>query len=179
MPLFAQLTLGLPIFLVVAGALITLLKLPDPASRWLGLATVVGSATLLVVSVLMALTPTDSSPTTFVWLMGIQIHLDSLSVFFVLLINVVMLAASWNALSYLEGRTANNFLQKPAVFHTLINFFHFTMLLVPILDNLVGVFGGVSWQAQFLGGGLEISDHHIHRNHAGVAGYGIFGKSNS
>ena len=157
MSLFAQLTLGLPIVLVLAGALMILLKLPDSASRWLGLATVVGSAALLVVSVLMALTPADSYPSSFFRLMGIQIHLDSLSVFFVLLINVIMLAASWNALSYLEGRTANSFLQKPAVFHTLINFFHFTMLLVPMLDNLVGVW--IAIELTTLGSAFLVAFH--------------------
>ena len=77
MSFFAQLTLDLPILLVLAGILIIFLKLPDSASRWLGYATVIGSAALLVVSVLMALTPPGLYPPPFSWLFGIQMHLDS------------------------------------------------------------------------------------------------------
>lgn len=157
MSFFAQLTLDLPILLVLAGILIIFLKLPDSASRWLGYATVIGSAALLVVSVLMALTPPGLYPPPFSWLFGIQMHLDSLSVFFVLLINVVMFAASWNALSYLEGRSVGGLLQKPAVFHTLINFFHFTMLLVPTLNNLVGVW--IAIELTTLGSAFLVAFH--------------------
>ncbi|MEW6029681.1 MAG: proton-conducting transporter membrane subunit [Chloroflexota bacterium] len=154
---FAQLTLDLPILLVLAGIMMIFLKLPDSVSRWFGYATVIGSAALLVVSVLMALTSPGLYPSPFSWLFGIQIHLDSLSVFFVLLINVVMFAASWNALSYLEGRAAGSFLQKPTVFHTLINFFHFTMLLVPMLDNMVGVW--IAIELTTLGSAFLVAFH--------------------
>lgn len=157
MPFLAQLTLNVPILLALAGILIVFLKLPDFASRWLGYATVLGSAALLAVSVLMALTPPDGYPAPFAWWLGIQIHLDALSVFFVLLVNLVMFAASWNALSYLEGRPANMPLQKPAVFHTMINFFHFTMLLVPMLNNLVGVW--IAIELTTLGSAFLVAFH--------------------
>jgi len=154
MVLFVQITLALPILLVLAGVLIVSLNLSDSVSRWLGYATVIGSAVLLGVSVLMAFTPPESY--RFSWF-GIQIHLDSLSVLFVLLINVVMFAASWNALSYLEGRKVDTLLQRPAAFHTMINFFHFTMLLVPLLNNMVGVW--IAIELTTLGSAFLVTFH--------------------
>jgi hydrogenase-4 component F len=135
----AQLTLAVPIILAIIGVIFLTLRLPDFTGRWLGIATVLGSAGLFLISIAMMSTPTSSYPLPFPWVFGIMIHLDALSVFFILLINVIMFAASWNALSYLEGRDVRNIWQGPTAFHILVNLFHFTMLLVPMLDNLVGV----------------------------------------
>jgi hydrogenase-4 component F len=79
----------------------------------------------------------------------IDIYIDALSLFFMLVINSVTLAASWNALDFLKKIAAQDtekspenledksILQTPEFFHFSINLFHFTMLLVVIVDNLI------------------------------------------
>src|SRR5262249_43596724 len=60
------------------------------------------------------------------------LNVDSLSVLFILIVNVVALAASWSTIHYLEA-----FPREPLRFHLLFNFFHFTILLVLVVDTLV------------------------------------------
>ncbi|MBK8050831.1 MAG: hypothetical protein IPK16_29240 [Anaerolineales bacterium] len=56
---------------------------------------------------------------------------DSLSIYFLFLVNVIALFASWNQV------VANQLTPRPLFFNILVNLFHFTMLLVPVVDNLV------------------------------------------
>lgn len=110
--------------------------------KLLGYVTVVTSAALLFFSFILMFAPRSVYPLKFSWPMAIvnvDFHLDALSVFFVLLINLIALVASWNAITYLKGSRSSVGWQQPAVFHSLVNLFHATMLLVPMVDNLIGV----------------------------------------
>ena len=75
--------------------------------------------------------------------MHIPLYVDALSLFFILVINIIALAASWNAFGYLKDElTANRTVglyRGPLFFHVLMNLFHFTMLLAPVMDNLIGL----------------------------------------
>lgn len=138
----AQLTLAIPLLLAVMGLIFLATRLPRRAGHWLGIATVIGSAGSLFASIFMMLITTQPYTQDFSWPLGIltiDFHLDALSVFFVLLINIITLTASWNSLSYLEGIEAKNFWQETTTFHTVVNFFHFTMLLVPMVSNLIAI----------------------------------------
>lgn len=71
--------------------------------------------------------------------LGIDFRLDALSIFTILLINLVAFAASLNARDYLTQATmkGRHWWQQKWAFHIWIHLFHFTMLLVPLSDNLV------------------------------------------
>ncbi len=67
------------------------------------------------------------------------IYVDALSLYFLLVINLIALAASWNAYFYLQKTPPGGFYRGPILFHGLMNLFHFTMILTPVMDNLVGL----------------------------------------
>ncbi|MBX7233805.1 MAG: hypothetical protein K1X65_05425 [Caldilineales bacterium] len=70
----------------------------------------------------------------------IDIYIDALSIYFVLLVNLVAFFASWYVAQFLaqEGKYASHWKHhNPATFHLLFNAFHLTMLVVPVVDNLV------------------------------------------
>jgi hydrogenase-4 component F len=69
--------------------------------------------------------------------LGIYFYLDALSVYFILLVNLVAFVASWYTAQFLAFNTQSGSKTNPAWFHFLFNFFHFTMLVVPMVDNLV------------------------------------------
>ncbi len=69
----------------------------------------------------------------------IPIYVDSLSLYFLLVINLIALAVFWNAYHYLQEEPAGRFYRGPALFHIFMNLFHFTMLLTPVMDNLIGL----------------------------------------
>lgn len=141
----------------------------DRANRVLGIISIIASALQLVITLFMM--SSKRYPLSFTFL-SLGFYVDYLSLFFLLLVNGIAFAASWNCMSFLEiekeardvraerkaeetkkQKKEENALktreekivkftsriQKPWVFHTLANLFHFTMLLVPIMDNLVGV----------------------------------------
>ncbi len=127
---------------VVAGGVWLFFRQNESVGRWVGRLTVVGSATLFVISFLMMLSAPKFDPVEFQIPLGVinlDFHIDALSVFFILLVNTIAFAASWNSLAYLKDTTPESELLKPATFHLLINLFHFTMLLVPMINNLIGV----------------------------------------
>lgn len=64
-------------------------------------------------------------------------YLDALSVYFIFLVNVVAFISSWSAVNYLESYLSIHPQADPLRFHILFNGFHFTMLLVAMVDNLV------------------------------------------
>lgn len=64
-------------------------------------------------------------------------YVDALSTFFVFLLNVVAFVSSWSTVFYLDGYLELNRHASPLRFHALFNLFHFTMLLVAVVDNLV------------------------------------------
>lgn len=69
------------------------------------------------------------------------ILLDALSVYFIFLVNLIALFVSWRAIFYLQNRHTDGTARResPAFFHTFINLFHVTMVLVPLFNNLVGL----------------------------------------
>ena len=66
-----------------------------------------------------------------------SLYLDALSIYFVLLVNLVALFASYYSIQFLEFDRDHNKHHSPALFHFFLNMFHMTMLLVPMVDNLV------------------------------------------
>ena len=93
----------------------------------------------------------------------LDFHSDALSLWFILLANVIAFAASWGALAYMEsGKQSNHapggqdddqgggesdrfarWHSHPAFLQACLNGFYLTMLLVPILDNLIGLWIGI------------------------------------
>lgn len=102
-------------------------------SRLLGWITILFSLLSLVASVLVA----SGSRAEFPLLFMSIFYLDELSIYFVLLVNLVAFVASWYAEPFLAFDARHNLRHNPFQFHLLFNLFHFTMLLVPMVDNLV------------------------------------------
>ncbi len=132
----ALITLFIPLFCGLVGAA-GLLK--AWRTRWfntgLGISTVVASGACLVLS--MCLVVANPSKTLTPSIGGIGLLIDPLSLYFILLVNVIAFAASWNSIGFLEDISFDSRQQSPAFFHSLVNLFHFTMLLVPLVNNLV------------------------------------------
>jgi hydrogenase-4 component F len=63
--------------------------------------------------------------------------MDALSIYFILLVNLVAFVASWYTGTYLDFDVRHNPHHDALFFHVLFNLFHFTMLAVPMLDNLI------------------------------------------
>jgi hydrogenase-4 component F len=96
--------------------------------------TLLASIISLVLSLLLAGNSMSGQPLAFRFLL-VDFYLDSLSIYFVLLVNVVALSASFYTPYYLATETDD--LAGSTRFHLFFNLFHFTMVLVPIVDNLV------------------------------------------
>ena len=107
-------------------------------SKMLGYMTWGASLVSLVLSVLLTaqslVTPGSQTTVSF---LGVDWLIDDLSVYFVLLVNIIAFFASWSSIRYLEGYRPISLWQSPILFHTLINLFHFTMLIVPLANNLI------------------------------------------
>ena len=70
----------------------------------------------------------------------LKMHVDALSVYFVLLVNAIALFASLYIGPYLDGLTQRHTVAQQGaatLFHVFFNLFHLTMVLVPMVDNLV------------------------------------------
>lgn len=131
-----RLDLLLPLVVVVIGVIGRIVSslLWDRYPRALDLLTWLVSVACLMVAIVMLFSPPEQQilTTVFVPLVGqVGLLVDALSVYFILLVNLVAFAASCNILS------ASPAPQRPLFFNLLLNLFHFTMLLVPIVDNLV------------------------------------------
>lgn len=145
----AQCTLYLPFSIFLLTVLIATLSKHSRAReavKAVGVLTVTSSFLLLVVSILMVLSPERTTDFHFEFpIVGlIDFRLDSLSILMILLINVVAFAASWNSIGYLrtrpvgaEATVKRHWWSQKVWFHVLINLFHFTMLLVPLSDNMI------------------------------------------
>jgi hydrogenase-4 component F len=142
-----QFTFWLPLFTVIASFLIAWVLGKRQlllAERFLRVITVSTSLVLLITSVLMLFTNSKEAGFSLYIpvLNAVDFHVDALSIFLILLINAIAFAASWNSLAYLDGipgTSQGKWWQQKTWFHVLINLFHFTMLLVPLADNLVVV----------------------------------------
>jgi len=150
----STITLLLPLGLVIISFVIFLMsKKLKKGNRVLGVMTAAASAVQLVMSVLMMTAPQELYPVDFsfrlnlifVDLITVDFYIDALSLFFVLLVNMIAFAVTWNAVSSIEvvedvkSENKKRLIKEPAIFHGLVNLFHFTMLLVPMVNNLVGL----------------------------------------
>jgi hydrogenase-4 component F len=119
----------------VLAVLLLLSPLVGAAAAWLPrrqeLATIGAALVSLGLSAGIAGTY-DGALRFSLWIVGF--HLDALSIYFVLLVNLVALAAACYAGPALARRTGP---PDQARFYGLFNLFHFTMVLVPMVENLV------------------------------------------
>lgn len=111
-------------------------------SRMLGYLSLCASVGLLIFSIERVLNFSKPFDKPYVLItLPIDIHIDALSLYFVLIVNAISLAATWNSIHFLSARenngTSNNVFQHPLFFHGSVNLFHFTMLLVPVVNNLI------------------------------------------
>ncbi|SRR6266436_3401511 len=80
----------------------------------------------------------QSSQVLLIPLFPFDLYVDALSTYFILLINVVALFASYFTI-FIKGdeEESGNEPESTKTFHAQFNLFHFSMLLVPMVDNLV------------------------------------------
>lgn len=72
----------------------------------------------------------------------IPMYVDSLSIYFLLLVGVVAMMASFYLRPYLS-RHHQSSAARQALFYSLFNLFHLTMVLVPMVSNLVILWIGI------------------------------------
>jgi hydrogenase-4 component F len=139
----AALMLVIPLVLGLGGLLIWFLRRDTRRiGQWLGWLTVVSSGLLLVFSLAMISAPAQHYPVSFplnLLIVTVDFHIDALSLFFILLVNLIAFVASWNSIAYLGKELPDEQIRRPTFFHASVNLFHFTMLLVPMIDNLIGL----------------------------------------
>lgn len=140
----AQITLYLPLVILLITFFLALIRGRNKnIESYLNIITFLSSFTLLIVSVLMVLVAKETTQfTLFSGILELDFRLDALSIFMILLINTVAFASSWNCITYLASTPSSPdkpWWQQEAWFHVLINLFHFTMLLVPLANNLIVV----------------------------------------
>ena len=120
------------LFSPLAAALISLLSWRHP--QWLSALTISFASVSLLASFIIASRPPQFS---VIFSLGVSFYLDALSIYFILLVNLVAFVASWYTAQFLDFNSQSGSKTNPAWFHFLFNFFHFTMLVVPMVDNLV------------------------------------------
>lgn len=97
------------------------------------------SAISLLFSVLLY-QKTSTKPSFGFSILAIDVYIDALSIYFVLLVNLVAFFASWYVAQFLsqdDQYATHKQHHSPATFHFFFNVFHLTMLVVPVVDNLV------------------------------------------
>jgi hydrogenase-4 component F len=136
----AELILLAPLIAVLLATTEWLLPRPSEARRrehLLGWATRLLSGVSLVCSVVLASGQRGTTPLAFS-IGPIDFYLDALSIYFVLLVNLVAFFASWYTVQFLNYDAQTNAERhEPEFFHVLFNLFHLTMLIVPMVDNLI------------------------------------------
>jgi hydrogenase-4 component F len=135
-----ELILLAPLIAVLLAITKWLLPRPSEAGRrehLLGWATRLLSGVSLVCSVVLASGQRGTTPLEFS-IGPIDFYLDALSIYFVLLVNLVAFFASWYTVQFLNYDVQTNAERhEPEFFHVFFNLFHLTMLLVPMVDNLI------------------------------------------
>jgi hydrogenase-4 component F len=121
--------------LLLAWGCTVLRRVFEPRTSLLGWATRLLSGVSLACSILVALGPTTEFPLTFTFV--VDFYLDALSIYFVLLVNLVAFFASWYTVEYLHFDKRRGPYHDPEFFHLFFNAFHLTMLVVPMVDNLI------------------------------------------
>lgn len=102
--------------------------------RWLEGLTLAGAGVCLAISVALIKTPLSQPVTASLqvpFLGEVDFLMDALSVYFIFLVNVIAAFTAWNAFTSPQPQGRSLF------FNNSVNLFHFTMLLVPLVDNLV------------------------------------------
>lgn len=147
--IFILWTLAVPFMLGVSGFFFLPLRAMPyhlTLKKVLAWFTFLASVALLVLSGWMILIFQSQTEKSFkIPFVLFDFHVDALSLYFVLLVNVITLFASWNALDIkkeadqVEGirSSRNGPLHSLLFFHGSLNMLHFTMLLVPLVDNLI------------------------------------------
>ncbi|KAA3663829.1 MAG: hydrogenase 4 subunit F [Chloroflexi bacterium] len=137
--IFVGVTLFFPLGLGIIGFVLLRFAGGPRVSRLMGLLTAVTSIILLILSILFITTPPENPIRFYIGQPYLSIYIDSLSLYFILIVNAIAFVATWNALPYLESEKPSNLFQHPTFFYASVNFFHFTMVLVPMMDNLIGL----------------------------------------
>jgi hydrogenase-4 component F len=100
----------------------------------LGWVTVLLSGISLLSSVALATTGQFPFHVHFI----LNFYLDALSIYFLLLVNLVAFLATVYTIDFLRHDAHNGTsYHSPVVFHLFFNAFHLTMLLVPMVNNLI------------------------------------------
>ena len=135
-PLFGQLALlclavPLMVFLLCSAdklAVVGRWRRRFTTEHWFEWLTFGGSLVCLGLSVVLLLLSTEEPVAFSFWVF--DLYIDSLSVFFIFLVNIIAAFAAWNSLSEPTG-------SRSLFFNNSVNVFHFTMLAVPLVDNLI------------------------------------------
>jgi len=94
------------------------------------------AAISLISAILLAAQTTDEPYTAKLFI--VDLYLDALSIYFIVIVNIVAFFASWYTANFLaHDAKFNPMYHQPEIFHLLFNLFHLTMLLVPMVDNLI------------------------------------------
>lgn len=136
---FVGVTLLLPFCLGVFGFGLLYFRQIAILSKVMGVLTAVASVILLIFSIYFLIVFPDEIIQFDIIDAYLSIYVDSLSLYFILLVNVIAFVATWNAHPYLESNNPASVLQHPIFFFSSVNIFHFTMVLVPMMDNLIGL----------------------------------------
>jgi len=185
-----KLTLAIPGIIGVIGFLLVILtargqsQAVKRASRSLACLTIGGALLSLCISIgLVWLYLPDTKryvdfSLRLIW--RLDIHIDALSLFFLLLVNVVSLLASlssWHTVEDTSRRNRKretddegndeknspaNVLQTAVFFHFSVNMFHFTMVLVALVDNLVWLWIAIELTTLF--SALTVGYHRLRSN---------------
>jgi hydrogenase-4 component F len=103
----------------------------------------IGTSAVSLVLIIAVAGMTDGTDRTLRFhLLFVEFYLDSLSIYFLLLVSLVALVASVYAGPCWSRRSGPDTLSL-TLFHSLFNLFHFTMVLVPMVSNLVVLWIGI------------------------------------
>lgn len=91
----------------------------------------------------LVLAATVHGPLRFTVLFIIKMDVDSLSIYFLILVGVVAMMASFYIGPYLSRHHEGIKPARQALFYSLFNLFHLTMVLVPMVSNLVVLWIGI------------------------------------
>ena len=142
LPLLITLVLLGPLIVCALGVvgLITPLWQSRWFSRALGWLGVLASLISLLGALALPLTLPGDAPAINRALGGGDFLLaDALSIYFILVVNVITFVSSWNAMSFLHNAEPSNRWRSPTAFHLAAQIFHVTMILVPLMNNLVAL----------------------------------------
>ena len=112
----------------------------EVAERWQDAVTTVAS--LLSFTAILGLAAMAHGAALRFQFALIDMYVDSLSMYFLLLVNLVVVVASFYVGPWWRRRADTSVINR-ALFYSLFNLFHFTMILVPMVSNLVVLWIGI------------------------------------